>query len=70
MGKVNYLKDSEKFWDTHRKAREARNKKLAGLPFSEKISITEKLQMDYEVLRNAKEEPEQFGLGELPDATN
>ncbi len=65
MSEVNYLKDSEKFWGTHRKAREVRNKKLASLSFSEKTDITERLQMDYEILQNTHE---QFGLGEVSNS--
>jgi len=70
MGKDFYLKDSKKFWETRKKAREEREKRLARLPFSEKAAIVEKLQIDYEALRNTRKNPEQFGLGELPDATN
>ncbi|MBA7651608.1 hypothetical protein ES703_59427 [subsurface metagenome] len=66
-----YLKDSKKFWENREKAREARDKDLARLTFSEKAGITEKLQTDYKTLQNAKEEPKQFGLGEIPpDAMN
>jgi len=65
-----YLKDSKKFWETHKKARQAKDKKLAKLPFSEKTAMAEKIQADYEVLRNAKDESKQFGLGDIPDATN
>ena len=64
MSKDYYLKDSKKYWETYKKAREARDKELAKLPFSEKVAITEKLQIDAEVLRNAKEKP--IGLGETP----
>ena len=68
---VNYLKDSKKFWGTYKKARGERDKKLAELPFSEKAAMTEKIQADYEVLRNAQGESKQFGLGEIsPDAMN
>lgn len=65
MNEANYLKDSEKFWETHRQAKEKRNKKLASLSFSEKTDITERLQMDYEILQNAKE---QFGLGKVANS--
>jgi len=65
-----YLKDSKKFWETHKKARQAKDKKLARLPFSEKAAMGEKIQADYEVLQNAKDESRQFGLGDIPDATN
>lgn len=68
---IYYLKDSKKFWETHKKAREVRDKKLAKLSLAEKATIAERLQADYEVLQNAKDESKQFGLGELPlDACN
>lgn len=71
MNNIYYLKDSKKFWETRKRAREAKDKKLASLPFSEKATMTERIQADYEVLQNAKEESKQFGLGELPpDAMN
>lgn len=68
MDNIYYLKDSKEFWETHEEARKARDKRLAGLPFSKKAAISAKLQVDYEVMRNAREE---FGLGEIPpDAMN
>ena len=71
MENTYYLKDSKKFWETHKKAREARDKRLAELPFSIKVTITEKLQTDSEALRNARVKSKQFGLGEIsPDAMN
>jgi len=70
MDNVFYLKDSEKFWETHKKARKARDRRLARFPFSEKVIMAEKLQMDYEILRNAGAEAKQFGLGDIPDAMN
>ena len=70
MDNIYYPKDSKKFWETHKKARQIRDKKLAKLPFSEKTAIAERIQADYEVLRNAKDESKQFGLGNIPDATN
>jgi hypothetical protein len=65
-----YPKDSKKFWETHNKARQIRDKKLANLPFAEKTAIAERIQADYEALRNANDESRQFGLGYIPDATN
>lgn len=68
---IFYLKDSKKFWEKHKKAREALEKRTANLPFSKKVVITEKLQADYEVLQRAREARNQFGLGEIPpDAVN
>ena len=70
MNNMYYPKDSKKFWETRRKARQIRDKRLAKLPFSEKTAITERVQADYEVLRNAKDDSNQFGLGHIPHATN
>ena len=71
MDNVFSQQDSKRFWEKHNKGRQARDKQLAGLPFSEKVAMTEKLQADYEVLRNSKEDSGQFGLGEMsPDAMN
>lgn len=70
MDNIYYTKDSKKFWETHKKARHIRDKKLAKLPFSEKTAMAERIQADYEVLRNARDESNQFGLGDIPDATN
>jgi len=64
-----YLKDSKEFWGKREKAREAKDKRLARLPFSEKVAMTEKIQADYELLRNARE-TNQFGLGDIPEAMN
>lgn len=69
MGSNYYLKDSKEFWEVRKKAREANDKRLARLPFSEKVAMTEKLQADYELLRNARE-TNQFGLGDIPEAMN
>ena len=50
-------KDEERiFWEKHEEARAQRDKKLARLPFSEKLAILERLKIDCEVLQNAKEE--------------
>jgi len=65
-----YLKDSKKFWETHKNAREAKDQRLAKLSFSEKVDMAEKIQADYEVLQNVRWETRQFGLGDIPNATN
>jgi len=65
-----YLKDSKKFWDTRKKARHSKDKKLISLPFTEKAAMSERIQADYELLRNAKDPSNQFGLGVIPDAIN
>ena len=54
MKKVNYVRDSNKFWQTREKARKDLDKKLANLPYSEKVTITEKMQANHAFLRKAK----------------
>lgn len=46
--------DTKKFWREHDKARRKLDKKLANLPFEEKIKIVERLKADAELLRKAK----------------
>jgi hypothetical protein len=54
MNRVNYTRDSSKFWETHEKTRKVRDEKSAKLPFAHKIAITERLQADRISLQNAK----------------
>jgi len=54
MSKVNYMRDSSKFWEMHEKTRKIRDEKSAELPFSQKIAITERLKADRISLQNAK----------------
>ena len=70
MSNIYYLKDSKKFWETHKNARQLRDKKLTKLPFSKKTAMAERIQADYEVLRNSKDDSKQFGLGVILDAAN
>ncbi len=70
MANNYYLKDSKRFWETRKKAREAKDKRLTRLPVSEKAAIAERIQADYELLQNAKDETKHFGLGDIPDAAN
>ena len=60
------MKDIDKFWVIHKRAKRELNEKLAKLPLSEKAVMAERLQADYELLQNARDESKQFGLGELP----
>lgn len=70
MDKIFYLKDSEKFWETRKKARKIKDRKLEKLNFSEKVNMAEKIEADYEVLQNAKRESSKFEIGEIPGAVN
>jgi len=54
MKNNNSQRDLKEFWDSRRRAREERDKRLAELSFSEKIAITESLQKDALALQNAK----------------
>ena len=68
MDNAHYLKDSRKFWDERKKARETRDEQLARLPFEKKLEELAQLQADAEDLGLSKRE---FGLGQIPDdATN
>jgi len=55
MKKINYIQDSKKFWESHRKSREAVDKELASRSFSEKLVIMDKMNANHEAMRNARE---------------
>ena len=55
MKKVNYMQDSKEFWRKRNKARKNLDKKLASLPYSEKVAIMEKMEANHTSLRNAKQ---------------
>lgn len=58
-------REQKEFWRTHNKARQARDKRLARLSFSDKIDIAQRLWADYEVLGAGSV----WGLGEIPANT-
>jgi hypothetical protein len=55
MAKVNYIKDTGKFWQERKTARRNLDKELAGLSYSEKVIIVEKMQVSHMSLRKAKQ---------------
>lgn len=55
MVKVNYIKDTSKFWQEHKTARRNLDKELASLPYSEKVIIVGKMQASHISLRKAKQ---------------
>ncbi len=55
MMKVNYIKDTSRFWQERRTARRNLDKELAGLPYSEKIIIVGKMQASHALLRKARQ---------------
>ncbi len=46
--------EQEEFWARHRKAREALDKRLTVLPFSEKVKIVKHINADVKSLLRAK----------------
>ncbi len=60
----------EAFWERRTAAKEERNKRMAALPFAEKLVIAEKLQRDalsMEEARQHEEDKKAFGLGPTPE---
>jgi len=54
MKMVNSAKDTKVFWREHKRARRSLDKKLASLPYAEKLVIMGKMRAGHMALRNAK----------------
>lgn len=54
MRKINYAKDSKAFWEIRKKSRNAVDRNLSGLSFTEKLVIADKMRAHHEALRKAK----------------
>ena len=54
MTKVNYLKDTKRFWQTHEKARRNLDAKRASVSYSEKLTIASKLRSDARFLKSGR----------------
>lgn len=54
MTKVDYLKDTKKFWQTREKARRNLDAKRAGVSFGKKATIAEKLRSDARFLKSGR----------------
>ncbi len=55
MKKINYIKDTKKFWQARKKSRDAVDKDLANRSFTEKLAITSKMHANHAAMRNAKQ---------------
>ena len=54
MKNVDYIKDTKKFWQERRKARQELDVKRAGVSFSEKVAISERLRADAVFLKSGR----------------
>lgn len=54
MKNINYMKDTKKFWQERRKARQALDVKRAGVSYSEKVAISERLRSDAVFLKSGR----------------
>lgn len=56
MSKVYYVKDTQAFWQEHRKARIKLDKKMANLSRSKKMVIEAKMRENHGVMLKANKE--------------
>ncbi len=54
MKNISYMKDTKKFWQERRKARQELDVKRAGVSFSEKVAISERLRSDAAYLKSGR----------------
>ena len=54
MTKVNYLKDTKRFWQTREKARKNLDTKRTSASYSEKVTIADKLRSDARFLKSGR----------------
>lgn len=54
MTKVNYLKDTKRFWQTREKARRNLDAKRASVSYSEKVTTASKLRSDARFLKSGR----------------
>lgn len=54
MQRAHYVKDTKRFWQERRRARGKLDRKLASLPYSEKLVIMRKMQANHTAIKNAK----------------
>ena len=48
------MQDTKRFWQARARSKRALERKLAALPYEEKLAIVERMKKDQEALRNAK----------------
>lgn len=54
MKKINYIQDTEKFWQAHKESREAIDKDFASRSPSEQRVIRATMRANHRAMRNAK----------------
>lgn len=54
MRKINYVEDLRAFWETRRKSRNAVDRNLSRLSFTEKLVIADKMRANHIAMRDAK----------------
>lgn len=54
MTKVNYIRDTKKFWQARERARTALDKKRADNPYTVKTEIAQKLRADAAFLKSGR----------------
>jgi len=54
MRKINYIQDTEKFWQAHKESRDAIDKDFEGRPLKEQRVIRTKMRACHKAMRNAK----------------
>ena len=54
MKKINYIQDTEKFWQAHKESRDAIDKVIASRPPKERLMVREKMRTNHAAMRNAK----------------
>lgn len=53
MKKINYIQDTEKFWQAHKESREAIDRDIANRPLAEQRVIRAKMRANHTAMRNA-----------------
>ncbi len=54
MKNVDYMKDTKRFWQERRKARQELDVKRAGVSYSEKVAVSERLRADAAFLKSGR----------------
>jgi hypothetical protein len=54
MKKINYIQDTKKFWQAHKKSRDAVDKDIASRSPKEQRVVRDKMRANHAAMRNAK----------------
>ena len=54
MKKINYIENTERFWQSRKKSRDAVDKDLAGRSAPKQLAIRDKMLAHHTAMRNAK----------------